>query len=422
MILEKITLRHFRNLTRIEFQPHARINWLLGKNGQGKSSVLEAIGYLSSLRSFRHAGHEEVLSHRDPEAEVSCVLSSGGQDSWTTELAVQLVKTDSGRVQRRAFINGKLVPSGTDYLLHKVKAVPYAPAMGFHSVVLDPTHHELIRGEPSLRRTYLDQVVAAEQGSYLQGLQRFQKLHLQRNALLKQVAEMQGRVDEAYLAVLTDQWMDEACKLVHERMKWLDRLQLEVPVFLNAIAKDQRPLSVIYRSSWQSVKQNSFKNNNDLIEVHFSGQGQVPSIQTLKAELSEALRCVQARERYLGRALVGPQRDDWGFGVLGAQGTRTSLASVGSQGEVRSTLIALKLGEIKLYRQTSGLRPLLLLDDFSSELDQERRETLLRLLGDTDMQVFVTATEMGLNDVNGQAHQVFWLLKGELASELKNGR
>ncbi len=85
---------------------------------------------------------------------------------------------------------------------------------------------------------------------------------------------------------------------------------------------------------------------------------------------------------------MGPHRDDWAL-ILGHQ----PLKGFGSQGEVRSALIALKLSEIELFKKRTGHRPILLLDDFSSELDRDRREFLLSYLSETDLQVFVTSTE-----------------------------
>ena len=105
-------------------------------------------------------------------------------------------------------------------------------------------------------------------------------------------------------------------------------------------------------------------------------------------------------------SLVGPHRDDWAF-FLGSQ----ALKGHGSQGEVRSALLALKLCEIDPFRNETGHRPLFLLDDFSSELDQERRAFLLRYLTETDLQVFVTTTEAATF-----AGKRFWVVNGRFGN------
>jgi DNA replication and repair protein RecF len=129
-------------------------------------------------------------------------------------------------------------------------------------------------------------------------------------------------------------------------------------------------------------------NNKGLNSVHFAGQGHLPSLELLEQVFWSKVSALEAAERKTGHSLVGPHRDDWAF-FLGNQ----TLKGHGSQGEVRSALLALKLSEIELFRNRTGHRPLFLLDDFSSELDRERRSFLLKYLTETDLQTFVTTTE-----------------------------
>jgi len=129
-------------------------------------------------------------------------------------------------------------------------------------------------------------------------------------------------------------------------------------------------------------------NNNNLSSLHFTGHGHLPSLNLLERFFWNKLNLLEAAELRSGHSLVGPHRDDWAF-YLGSQ----ALRGHGSQGEVRSALLALKLCEIDLFRIETGHRPLFLLDDFSSELDRERRAFLLRFLSESDLQTFVTTTE-----------------------------
>jgi len=128
--------------------------------------------------------------------------------------------------------------------------------------------------------------------------------------------------------------------------------------------------------------------NNDLNSGHFAGQDPRPSVEILEQSFWTRLNALEEAELRTRSSLVGPHRDDWAF-FLGDH----VLKGHGSQGEVRSALLALKLSEIELFRERTGHRPLLLLDDFSSELDRERRSFLLRFLSETDLQVFITTTE-----------------------------
>jgi len=145
-------------------------------------------------------------------------------------------------------------------------------------------------------------------------------------------------------------------------------------------------------------------NNSDLDAVHFAGQGLLPSLELLEQAFWTRLSSLEDTEMRVRNSLVGPHRDDWTF-FLGDP----VLKGHGSQGEVRSALLALKLSEIELFRERTGHRPLLLLDDFSSELDRERRMFLLSFLSRTDLQVFVTSTEESIS-----IGRRFWVSKGTL--------
>jgi len=154
------------------------------------------------------------------------------------------------------------------------------------------------------------------------------------------------------------------------------------------IAPTQPDLSAFYVSSWVPEIPNLSISNKGLDGAHFAGQDPLPSIELLEQAFWTRLSVLEEAELRSRSSLVGPHRDDWTF-FLGRQ----FLKGHGSQGEVRSALLALKLSEIELFQKRTGHRPLLLLDDFSSELDRERRAFLLSFLMETSLQVFVTTTE-----------------------------
>jgi recombinational DNA repair ATPase RecF len=157
---------------------------------------------------------------------------------------------------------------------------------------------------------------------------------------------------------------------------------------LERIAPTQAELRLVYLSNWTPILENLSYKNNNLNSVHFTGQGHLPSLELLEQAFWTQTKILESAEQKAGHSLVGPHRDDWCF-LLGGQ----ALKGHGSQGEVRSALLALKLAEIILFRKKTGHRPIFLLDDFSSELDRDRRWFLLDYLRETDLQTFVTTTE-----------------------------
>jgi DNA replication and repair protein RecF len=386
--VRKLTLRNFRNIEDSTFEPDSRLNFLVGSNGQGKTSFLEALSFLGTLRSFRGAKNDEVVRWGAPAAEILCLAVPEDEagvlgDEWSIELK-QVFSRESdhpdARVSKVAFINGKPYRSSTAYLSQRFGQVE----LGFHTVVFNPADHDLVRGEPSLRRSYLDRVLAAEDINYLKALQKYGRVLEQRNALLK------GEVPPTHdlLAGFSEPLSRLGATITHARLEFLSRVAGRLAETARQIAPNQPFLKAVYLSNWVPEIPGLSISYGRSPGAHFTGLYTVPSLELLEQAFWKQLSLLAEAELRSRSSLVGPHRDDWTF-TLGGQ----VLKGHGSQGEVRSVLLALKLTEIELFRIRTGHRPLLLLDDFSSELDRHRRGFLLEFLKKTDLQVFVTTTE-----------------------------
>ncbi|MBC7693008.1 MAG: DNA replication/repair protein RecF [Methylotenera sp.] len=376
MKVEKLTLRNFRNIEQSSLHPHAHLNFLVGINGQGKTSFIEALSFLSTLRSFRGAKNDEVIRWDTEWSEISCILSEG---DWKTEIKVTFSK-QGNRSSKVAFINGKAYKSSTQFLSQRFGSFE----LGFHTVVFNPSDHDLVRGEPSIRRSYMDRVISAEDLDYLTTLTKYQRLVDQRNALLKN----EVRVSKELLAGFSEPLVSYGAQITYKRLQWIQRLKEHLNPVAHQIAPRQPDLAAFYTSNWVPNFTDLSICNNKLGTSDLAGQSSQPSLEILEQSFWKQLSVLGDAELRSRSTLVGPHRDDWVL-YLGPQ----VLKGHGSQGEVRSALLALKLSEIELFRKRTGHRPLLLLDDFSSELDRERRSFLLRYLSETDLQVFVTSTE-----------------------------
>lgn len=376
MKVREIAIRNFRNIPELRFTPNERLNFFIGDNGQGKTSILEAISYLSTLRSFRGSKSDEVIRFDEPWAEVSC---SAGEGDWSTSLKVTFAQANE-RATKTAFIDGKPIRSSTQYLSSRFGQVE----LGFHSIVFNPADHDLIRGEPAIRRQYLDRALSAEDPTYLASLSKYLKLLEQRNALLKQ----DSRAPQEILEGFTEPLVDSGAKIAQLRLDWLKRLNEKLNDTLRKIVDSPLELRAFYRSAWIDKNQINSNTSDQIDPGHFALQSGPALIDFLRNSFRESLQTRREAEWRAGNTLVGPHRDDFEL-TFGNQ----ALKGHGSQGEVRSALIALKLCEIDLFREKTGHRPILLLDDFSSELDRGRRQFLLKHLSETDLQVFVTSTE-----------------------------
>ncbi len=402
MKVDSLTLRNFRNIRESTYRPSPQLNFLLGRNGQGKTSFLEAIGFLSSLRSFRGSKSNEVIRWNESLAEIECDI--GAASDWKTSLKVVFERdiADPDRASKIAFINGKPYKSPTAFLSQRFGQFE----LGFHSVIFNPSDHDLVRGEPTLRRGYLDRVLAAEDIKYLKALQKYQRLLQQRNALLKSFEGTRPPGGTELLLGFTEPMAEYGAYIGLRRLEWLQRANFQLSDLMRKIIPTEVELRAIYLSNWVPKIESLSLENDTLTSVHFAGHGQLPSLELLEQAFWKRLSVLEPAELRSGHSLVGPHRDDWTF-YLGSQ----VLKGHGSQGEVRSALLALKLAEIELFQTSTGHQPVFLLDDFSSELDRERRTFLLDFLSHSNLQVFVTTTEESIS-----AGQKVWVVQGSLQS------
>ncbi len=334
-------------------------------------------------------------------SELSCTLSEG---DWQTQLKLVFAQADNARQRatKVAFINGKAFKSSAQYLRQRFGQFE----LGFHSVVFNPSDHDLVRGEPAIRRAYLDRILAAESIEYLDLYSRYQRLLDQRNAVLKESNAPQSR---RILEGFTESFVQLSAEVTLKRLEWISRVQKDLNNTLHKIAPEQSDLRLIYLSQWIPEITGLCISNNNLEEVHFTGQSPPPSLDQLRQSFWKKLSVLQEAEWRSGHSLVGPHRDDWGL-FLGPQ----MLKGHGSQGEVRSALLALKLCEVDQFKKVTGHQPLFLLDDFSSELDQHRREYLIRFLLEGDLQVFVSTTEVFAEELLRSAEsKKFWINQGQ---------
>lgn len=383
MKVSQLTLCQFRNVSESVLEPGSHLNFLLGSNGQGKTSFLEALGFLSTLRSFRGSKAHEVIQWKKEQAEIFCELSSIDVDEnlWKTNLKIFFCKQNEEKASKIATINGKKYKNSTQYLSQRFGSYQ----LGFHAVVFNPSDHELIRGEPTQRRAYIDRVLSANDVDYLKAIHRYHRLLEQKNSILKSQQPVDLEVQKGFLEPLAK----VAAEITLKRLHWFVACEQPLNTAAQNIQPGQPKISQIYHSSFFDFNKSNQIVNSDINQNVFAGHRALPSLEQIEQAFWEKQNSIYAAEWRAGHALIGPQRDDWMF-YLGSR----SLKGHGSQGEIRSTLMALKLSEIELFRKATGHRPVFLLDDFSSELDSQRRKFLLNYLAETDLQVFITTTEV----------------------------
>ena len=324
-----VQLLDFRNYRTLSYRPSARLNLLTGRNAQGKTNALEAVGVLLTGRSFR-------------------TTRLGELPTWGSEIAVltgELQRAEGIRTVRRTLQrreNGTWQATG--------ETCPWARVIAFGWQDL-----AIVHGSPSARRAFIDGFAARLYPSHLPALLRYRRLLEQRNRML------QTRASAERLAPWDEQVAMVGMELIDRRRRAVGALQSELARVYVAVSGEAQKVQVAYRSA--------------------IGEATEPA--ALVAALEQA-RPVELRR---GQTLVGPHRDDLAIELDGVD-TR----AFGSRGQQRLLVLALRLAEVLPVTEAAGTTPVLLLDDALSELDPGVRDNVLREIRSAE-QVFLTSPE-----------------------------
>ncbi len=367
MQIQHVALSNFRNYRRLEVDLAAGTTLLWGANAVGKSSFLEALSMLSATRSPRASAEREVI-HWDapvelgipPFARVAARVQR--QDGpLALELSIQrqfdAAGQLSGRCQKRFQINRRPVRA--------------REAAGKLQVVLfEPEDLNLITGSPARRRRYLDAALMQADMRYWQSLQRYQRVIVQRNQLLRRWQ------DEAVPSKAREQmafWNRELVRhgayLIVARQHLIAGLAPLLEALHGRLAGSVDPLRMAY--------------------LHHVPCSPDQDEESVAYAFREALGQAWRRELERGQTMLGPHRDDVGFSL-----GKIDLATYGSRGQQRTATVALKLAQVEWLQRQSGETPVVLLDDVLSELDKERQGYLQGWLLEGGCQVLITATDL----------------------------
>lgn len=341
MIISEIFFTDWRNLADVHLRLEDATNIFHGRNAQGKTNILEAINFASLLRS--RAGKEsELIRWGQSVAILRIKFSKAGV---AHVLAIEISATQ----RRRILLDAN--PIRPRELLGKLNSVLFSPEDLF-----------MFKGSPSTRRKFLDAQISQAVPVYFLELSKYTRLVELRNALLKRIRDGAAHVEE--LDLWDEQLALTAEKLIGKRLAAVDKLNALANDMQKKISAQAEELSVVYELR-------GLDSRKDLAE-NFLRQ----------------LRTRRLKDVKNGATTLGPHLDDLKFAVNGRE-----LKIFGSQGQLRTAALALKLSELQFIRSVTGEYPLLLLDDVMSELDGVRRELLLEFLRRERIQTLITATD-----------------------------
>lgn len=326
MKINKISLKNFRNHKDLKLDMDGKSHLILGDNGVGKTNILEAIHLLATTKSLRATYDVEMIAHGNDFARIDAEIEPNG-DKKLLEMIIS-------RTQRSENTSTKKVK------LDKVNKSLNNFAGNLNTVLFTPHDVELFNSTPSLRRRHIDALFFQIDKKYKKAISDYKKAIRQRNKLLEQIREFGIGRDQ--LDYWTEKVMENGEIIQEKRNEYLE--------FVNNMINDLSSML------------------ND-VETDYE-------IKYIKNELTkERLENYASAEVAAARTLIGPHRDDFLVTINGHD-----ISKFGSRGQKRTAILALKLCEIDFIENQLGRRPVLLLDDIFSELDDEHKEAVLKIV------------------------------------------
>ncbi len=341
MNVKSLRLNNFRNYENEVIEFKNGINILTGANAQGKTNASEAIFLLCTGYSPRASKDKQVIRFGAEQAEISATASSLYGD---VSVEIKFLKNDNKQIS----VSGNRITKIADLLGN------------IHSVFFNPQDLKLVQESPEDRRRFMNVSLSQISKNYFYALQRYNKILIQRNNLLKS-----GDIKLIYdtLPVWDEQLSLFSAKIIYERIKFIEQLAPIAEVKHGILSGQKEALGIKLDSPYSD-----FCNE-----------------QQIKAKLYKDLRAFTERDIRLGYTSIGPHRDDIKFVLCGED-----VKVYGSQGQQRTVALSLKLAETEAFYARKGEYPVLILDDVLSELDKSRQRKLLSLVA--DIQTIFTAT------------------------------
>lgn len=338
MYLKRLSLFNYKNIAEATFDFDTKINCFVGKNGIGKTNILDAIYHLSYGKSYFNPLAVQNIRHGEEFFVVDGVFEKENRD----EQIVCSLKKGQKKILKR---NNKPYERFSDH-------IGFIPL-----VIISPSDQDLIIEGSETRRKFIDSVISQLDNTYLQQLIQYQKIIAQRNALLKYFAANQTFESDT-LSIYNEQLHDLGTSIFEKRKQFLEDF---IPIF--------------------NKHHQSITNSAETVQIVYESQlSEKPLSQLFEENLT--------KDRVLQYTSVGIHKDDLSFEI-----DTFPIKKFGSQGQQKSFLIALKLAQFEFIKKQSGVLPILLFDDIFDKLDETRVSKIVEMVNDeTFGQLFISDT------------------------------
>lgn len=334
MWISDIKLSNFRNYSNKEIKLHENINVFFGENAQGKTNIIESIFLCSIGKSFRTNKEKELIKFNEEKATVEINFQKSDRDGK--------IKIEIGN-KKQVYLNG-------------IKLKKLSELLGnINVVIFTPDDINILKGGPQNRRKFLDIMISQLRPNYMHILTLYLKTLEQRNNYLKQI-KLENK-DESLLDIWDEKLVDYGMKIYEYRTEFIEKIQNKIKKIHKEITQDKEDIEIKYFSD-----------------------------ATTRQNFINELKSRRKLDIIKGFTTKGVHRDDFVVYINGKE-----VEIYGSQGQHRTAILSLKLSELQVIYDEIGEYPILLLDDFMSELDDKRRKNFLNNI--KDIQVIITCTE-----------------------------
>lgn len=334
MWINKIKINNFRNYKQEEIKLDKNINLFYGENAQGKTNIIEAIFLGSMGKSFRTKKDKEMIKLNSEKAEVEIEYEKSDREG---KIKIELSN------KKNIYLNG-------------IKIKKLSELLGnINIVIFTPDDINILKGSPQNRRRFLDIMISQLKPNYMYHLNLYLKTLEQRNNYLRQIRE--EKKDENLLDIWDEKLIEEADIIYQYRKEYMNKIKEKIKKIHQEITNNREEIEIEYLSECQT-KENYLK----------------------------LLKERRKLDIIKGFTTKGVHRDDFVIYI-----NKKQLDIYGSQGQHRTAILSLKLAELNIVKEEIGEEPILLLDDFMSELDKERIRSFLNKIENT--QVIITCTE-----------------------------
>lgn len=362
MYIKNIKLKDFRNYGALEINFNSKVNFILGRNAQGKTNLLESIYITSMGKSFRTGRDSEMIGFNKDFTRIYEEISKDGIDG-----SVEIIIDKTGK--KFVKLDGVKIKRASELLKN------------IYIVIFSPEDLKIVKDEPEKRRKFIDRELCQIKPSYYDSLSNYKKVLLQRNTYLKE-----DRIEPSVLDIWDMQLAKYGARVMAGRNDFIKKLNTISSEIHSNITGAKENLVLKYAPNTEFFNDAAHQENY----------------------LYEMLKNFHDNDIRQRTTTKGPHKDDMEFYIDGI-----NARNFGSQGQQRTCALSLKLAEINIIEEETGEKPILLLDDVMSELDSFRQKFLVKSLD--DIQLFITTTEMQeslLDDFKQKT--VFYVKNGQI--------